>query len=376
VVNCGGGFCFAPGTDGWAASIRHLQFTIHYLLVGRIMKISELAKLLGGTLRGEEGREVHEVAALGAAGPDDLTYAEGAKSLELATTSRAGCILVPEDSVLTGRTTIGVANPKLAFVRAAQVLCPPRILPPGVHATAVIAPGARIAEDAIICPYVVIESRVVVGQGTYLGAGVCLGEGAQIGSHCVLYPRVSVYPGARIGNRVILHSGVVIGSDGFGYVFAEDHYEKFPQRGGVVIEDDVEIGSNSTVDRGSLGVTVIGQGTKIDNLVQIAHNVKVGRHCVIAAQTGISGSAEIDNHVVMGGQVGVADHIRIEERAMIGGQAGIFRTIRRGTKVWGTPARPLDEFKKVYAQLANLPSLARKVKELSEQLSEGRKQKE
>jgi UDP-3-O-[3-hydroxymyristoyl] glucosamine N-acyltransferase len=187
---------------------------------------------------------------------------------------------------------------------------------------------------------------------------------------------VSVYPGAKIGNRVILHAGVVVGSDGFGYVFADDHYEKFPQRGGVVIGDDVEIGSNSTVDRGSLGVTVIAQGTKIDNLVQIAHNVRVGRHCVIAAQSGISGSAEIDDYVVMGGQVGVADHVRIEERAMIGGQAGIFRTIRKGTKVWGTPARPLDEFKKVYAQLANLPNLARRVKEISEQLSQGRQQEE
>jgi len=165
----------------------------------------------------------------------------------------------------------------------------------------------------------------------------------------------------------------VVGSDGFGYVFAEDHYEKFPQRGGVVIEDDVEIGSNSTVDRGSLGVTVIGQGSKIDNLVQIAHNVRMGRHCVIAAQTGISGSAEIGDYVVMGGQVGVADHIRIEERAMIGGQAGIFRTIRKGTKVWGTPARPLDEFKKMYSHLANLPSLARKVKEITRQLSEASK---
>jgi UDP-3-O-[3-hydroxymyristoyl] glucosamine N-acyltransferase len=138
----------------------------------------------------------------------------------------------------------------------------------------------------------------------------------------------------------------------------------------VVIEDDVEIGSNSTVDRGSLGVTVIGQGSKIDNLVQIAHNVRVGRHCVIAAQTGISGSAEIGDYVVMGGQVGVADHVRIEAGAMIGGQAGVFRVIRKGTKVWGTPARPLDEFKKMYAQLANLPSLARKVKEISRQLSE------
>jgi len=334
------------------------------------MKTSELAKLLGGILHGEEAREVRQVAALATAGPADLTYAEGAKFLDLAAGSQAGCILVPEGCFLTGRTTIEVANPKLAFVRAAEVLCPPRRAKPGVHPTAVIAPDARVAEDVTIRPYVVIESGVDVGQGTYLGAGVCLGEGAQIGSHCVLHPRVSVYPGARIGNRVILHSGVVVGSDGFGYVFAEGHYEKFPQLGGVVIEDDVEIGSNSTVDRGSLGITVIGQGSKIDNLVQIAHNVKIGRHCVIAAQTGISGSAEIGDYVVMGGQVGVADHIRIEEGAMIGGQAGIFRVIRKGTKVWGTPARPLDEFKKMYAQLANLPNLARKVKEISRQLSE------
>jgi len=338
------------------------------------MKTSELAKLLGGILHGDEEQEVRDIAELQTAGPDELAFAEAAKSLELAAASQAGCILVPAGWVLTGRTTIGVANPKLSFVRAAQVLCPPRKLPPGVHPTAVIAPDARLAEDVVICPYVVIESGVDVGPGTYLGVGVCLGERARIGSHCVLYPRVSVYPGARIGNRVILHSGVVIGSDGFGYVFAEGHYEKFPQRGGVVIEDDVEIGSNSTVDRGSLGVTVIGQGSKIDNLVQIAHNVRVGRHCVIAAQTGISGSAEIGDYAVMGGQVGVADHIRIEEGAMIGGQAGIFRTIRKGTKVWGTPARPLDEFKKVYAELAKLPSLARKVKEISRQLSaEGRR---
>ena len=334
------------------------------------MQTLELAKLLGGILHGEESREVHEVAALGTAGPNELAYAEGAKSLELAAASQAGCIVVPEDCILPGRTTIGVANPKLSFVRAAAVLCPPRKVEPGVHPTAVIAPDARLAEDVTIRPYVVIESGVNVGRGTYLGVGVCLGEGAQIGSHCVLHPRVSVYPGARIGNRVILHSGVVVGSDGFGYVYAEDHYEKFPQRGGVGIEDDVEIGSNSTVDRGSLGVTVIGQGSKIDNLVQIAHNVRLGRHCVIASQTGISGSAEIGDYVVMGGQVGVADHIRIEERAMIGGQAGIFRTIRKGTKVWGRPARPLDEFKKMYARLASLPSLVRKVKEISRHLSE------
>ena len=336
------------------------------------MKTLELAKLLGGILHGEEAREVHDVAALATAGPDELAYAEGAKGLELAVGSEAGCILVGEGRILTGRTTIEVPNPKLAFVRAAEVLCPPRRVKPGVHPTAVIAPDARLAQDVTIRPYVVIESGVEVGQGTYLGAGVCLGEGAQVGSQCVLHPRVSVYPGARIGNRVILHSGVVVGSDGFGYVFAEGHYEKFPQQGGVVIEDDVEIGSNSTVDRGSLGVTVIGQGTKIDNLVQIAHNVRVGRHCVIAAQTGISGSCVIGDYVVMGGQVGMGDHARVEDRAILGGGAGVLpgKIVRRGETVWGRPARRLAEFKKMYAQLANLPSLARKVKEISRQLSE------
>jgi len=338
------------------------------------MKTSELAKLLGGTLHGEENREVNDVAALETAGPGDLTYAEGARLLERALASQAGCILAPEEFALPGRTTIGVANPKLSFIRAAQLLCPPRRPAPGVHASAVVAPDARIAADVAIGPYVVIESGAEVGSGTCLGAGVWMGEGAKIGSQCMLYPRVSVYPGARVGNRVILHCGVVIGSDGFGYVFAEGRHEKFPQRGGVIVEDDVEIGSNSTVDRGSLGVTVIGQGTKIDNLVQIAHNVKVGRHCVIAAQTGISGSTEIGDYVVMGGQVGVADHVRIEQGAMIGGQAGIFGTIRKGAKVWGTPARTLDKLKQTHARIAGLPSLERRVKEIEEKL-ESRKQK-
>ena len=198
-----------------------------------------------------------------------------------------------------------------------------------------------------------------------------MGEGVQVGSQCALYPRVTVYPEARIGDRVILHAGVVIGSDGFGFVFAEGRYVKFPQLGQVIIEDDVEIGSNSTVDRGSLGTTVIGQGTKIDNLVQIAHNVRIGRHCVIAAQTGISGSVEVGDYVVMGGQAGIGDHVRIEDRVAIGGQAGILpgKIVRRGMTVWGTPARPLAEYRKMHVQISNLARLAQKVKELSRQFS-------
>jgi UDP-3-O-[3-hydroxymyristoyl] glucosamine N-acyltransferase len=199
---------------------------------------------------------------------------------------------------------------------------------------------------------------------------VFLGEGAQVGAQCVLYPRVTVYPGARIGNRVILHAGVVVGSDGFGYVLAEGRQHKFPQVGQVIIEDDVEIGANTTLDRGSLGMTVVGQGTKIDNLVQIAHNVKIGRHCVIAAEVGISGSVEVGDYVVMGGQVGIGDHARVEERAVLGGGAAILpgKIVRKGETVWGSPARPLAEFKRMYAHLSNLPNLAQKVKAISERV--------
>jgi UDP-3-O-[3-hydroxymyristoyl] glucosamine N-acyltransferase len=334
------------------------------------MKVSEISELLRGKLEGEGAREIHAVAALDAAGPAELAYAEGPRAAEKATGSRAGCLLVPEGVSLPGRTTIAVANPKLALIRAADALHPNAPFLPGVHPTAVIAPDAQLAPDTSVGAHVVIEGRVSVGPGTRLGAGVFLGEGVRVGASCVLYPRVTVYPGAQIGDRVVLHAGVVVGSDGFGYVFAEGRHVKFPQLGKIVIEDDVEIGSNTTLDRGSLGTTVIGQGTKIDNLVQIAHNVRIGRHCIIAAQTGISGSVDIGDYVVMGGQVGIADHVRIQDRVTIGAQAGILpgKIVRSGSVIWGTPARPLDEFKKTHARLALLDHLAEKVKALSRQI--------
>jgi UDP-3-O-[3-hydroxymyristoyl] glucosamine N-acyltransferase len=334
------------------------------------MRVSEIAQLLGGKLQGESDRVIRRLAGLESAGADELAYAEGARAVARAAHSRAGCVLVVEGVRLEGQTTIAIANPKLAFIRAAEALLPPPAVTPGIHPTAVIAPGARLALDASVGANAVIASGVSVGERARLGPGVVLGEGVQVGAQCVFYPRVTVYAGARIGNRVILHAGVVVGSDGFGYVFGEGRHHKFPQIGRVIIEDDVEIGSNTTVDRGSLGTTIIGQGTKIDNLVQIAHNVRIGRHCVIAAQTGISGSVEIGDYVVMGGQVGLGDHVRIEEGAVIGGQAGILpgKIIRKGSTVWGTPARPLAEFKKQYVHLANLPGLAEKVGELFRRL--------
>ncbi len=335
------------------------------------MTVAEIVRLLGGKLEGDASRQIRGVAGLDAAGPEDATFAEGARPLARAARSGAGLILVVEGTSVPSRTTLAVAHPKLAFIRVAEALRPPAAVVPGIHPTAVVAPDAQLAPDVSVGAHVVIERGARLGARTRLGAGVFLGEGARVGSECVFHPRVTVYPGVTIGNRVILHAGVVVGSDGFGYVFAEGRQVKFPQLGQVIIEDDVEIGSNSTLDRGSLGTTVIGEGTKIDNLVQVAHNVKIGRHCAIAAQTGISGSVEIGDYVVMGGQVGVADHVRIEDRAVIGAQAGIptGKVVRKGSTMWGTPARPLAEFKKLYAHYSNLPNLAEKVKELSRRLS-------
>ncbi len=331
------------------------------------MKTQEICDLLRGVLAGDGRREIRAVAALEAAGPEELSYAEGPRALAQAKQSRAGCLLVSEGISLPGQTTIAVGHPKLALIRAAEVLHPMPAALPGIHPTAVIAPGAHLAPEVSVGPHVAIESGVSVGAGTRLSAGVYLGEGVEIGAHCVLHAHVSVYPGARIGDRVVLHAGVVVGSDGFGYVFAEGKHWKFPQLGTIVIEDDVEIGSNSTLDRGSLGTTVVGQGTKIDNLVQIAHNVRIGRHCVIAAQVGISGSVEIGDYVVMAGQVGIGDHVRIEDQVTIGGQAGILpgKIVRGGTTIWGTPSRPLSEYKKTVARLARLEHLQKAVKALS-----------
>jgi UDP-3-O-[3-hydroxymyristoyl] glucosamine N-acyltransferase len=334
------------------------------------MKVSEIAELLEGTLAGDAAREIHGVAALDAAGPTELAFVESARSLEPAANSRAGCLLVSKGVSLPGRTTIAVSHPKLALIRAAEALHPAPAPPPGVHPTAVVAPDAQLAPDCSVGAHAVIESGVMVGAKTRLCPGVFLGAGVRVGTQCILHPHVSVYPGAQIGDRVILHSGVVIGSDGFGYVFAEGRQIKFPQLGKIVIEDDVEIGSNTTLDRGSLGMTVIGQGTKIDNLVQIAHNVKIGRHCIIVSQTGISGSAEVGDYVVMAGQVGVGEHAHIQDRVIVGGQAGVLpgKIVHSGSVVWGTPCRPMSEFKKTIARLARLESLAAKVKALAEQM--------
>jgi UDP-3-O-[3-hydroxymyristoyl] glucosamine N-acyltransferase len=334
------------------------------------MTVGQIAHLVNGSVEGDAPREIRGVASLDTAGPTDLTFAADARALRQAAHSHAGCILVAHGHSLAGHTTVAVAEPKLAFIRAAAGLTPPKPYSEGIHPTAVITLEAALGPGVSAGPHCVVESGSRVGARTRLAAAVVVGQGAEIGEDCVLHPGVTIYPRARIGNRVILHAGVVIGGDGFGYVFAEGRHNKFPQLGGVIIEDDVEIGSNSTVDRGSLGTTVIGEGTKIDNLVQIAHNVRIGKHCVIVAQTGISGSVNVGDYAVIGGQVGIGDHVTIEEGATIASGGGVLpgKIVRKGSVIWGVPGRPLSVFKRQYAHLSRLPELSRRVSELERRM--------
>jgi UDP-3-O-[3-hydroxymyristoyl] glucosamine N-acyltransferase len=277
-------------------------------------------------------------------------------------------VLARSGTRLAGKTILEVSAPKFAFAKAAQWLLQESAPAAAIHPTAIVAPDAKVGAGVHIGPYVVIEEGAEIGAGTVIGAFCFLGRGSRLGENCRLHPRVTLYAGARLGRRVEIHSGAVIGSDGFGYVFGEGRHWKFPQIGAVEIGDDVEIGSNTTIDRGSLDATVIGNGVKIDNLVQIAHNVRIGEHSILAAQTGVSGSCTIGARVIVGGQVGIGDHCKIEDGAIIGSQAGIptGKTIRGGRTVWGTPARPLEKFKEQYARFARLPELAERVRRLEE----------
>lgn len=332
------------------------------------MTAEELAGILNANVDGDGGAWVAGIAAPEDAAEEDLIYVEAPKHKERAEASRARCAIVAEGMELRNKTTIAVKEPKLAFVKVAEHLLEEEPIARGIHATALIDASAKLGAGVAVGPYAVIEADAIVGEKTQIGAFCFIGRNARIGKSCRIFPRVTLYADAKLWNRVRVHSGAVIGCDGFGYVYDGGSYRKFPQTGTAEIEDDVEIGSNSTIARGSLGLTRIGRGVKLDNMVHVAHNVSIGEHTVIAAQTGISGSCEIRDHVVIGGQVGIADHCTIESGSIVGAQAGIptGKKIRAGQTVWGTPARPLERFKRQYAFFERLPELAERLKKLEE----------
>jgi UDP-3-O-[3-hydroxymyristoyl] glucosamine N-acyltransferase len=333
-----------------------------------IRNAGEVASYLGAVLQGDARLEIAGVASPERARAEDLIYLHSPRHLERAERSAARCVLANPGTRLSGKTIIEVKDPKFAFAKAAAWLLPKQMSVATMHSTAIVPPSARVGANVAIGAYVVLEEKVEIGANTVIEPFCFLGRGSRVGENCWLHPRVTLYAGVRLGNRVEIHSGAVIGGDGFGYVFGEGRHWKFPQIGDVEIDDDVEIGCGAMIDRGSLESTQIARGVKIDNLVQVAHNVKIGEHTVVAAQTGISGSSTLGKNVIVGGQVGIADHCTLQDGAIAGAQAGIptGKTIRSGQVVWGTPARPLEKFKQQYVWFARLPELAERVRKLEE----------
>ncbi len=336
---------------------------------------SEIAVHVAGRITGDGSLLISRVANLEAAGEGELAYVEDEKFFEAAKSSRASCLIVPEDFPVSNagsaRALIVVARPKLAFALAAELLHPLKKREPVIHATAVIAASAVLDQGVYIGPHVCIGEHSRIGVGTRIEAGVIIGDNVAVGCDCVLHPNVNLYDGVSLGDRVILHVGVCIGADGFGYVRGDMGYHKFPQIGTVRIEADVELGAYTCVDRAALGQTRIGRGTKLDNLVHVGHNCDIGERVVIAAQTGISGSVVIEDDAVIGGQVGFGDHVRVLSGAIIGSKAGVLpgKIVRQGVW-WGIPVQPLAEYKRLNAHLGRLPELRQEIKELRARLEE------
>jgi UDP-3-O-[3-hydroxymyristoyl] glucosamine N-acyltransferase len=322
--------------------------------------LKEVAEFVGGRVVGEN-LEVSGISSIASASPGDLVFVEEGKSLDSAFKCRASAVIAGEFAAgkAVSKPLLIVKQPRLAFVRAAQLLCPGPVPSSEIHPTAVVHPSAQLGKHASVAERAVIGEGAEIGERSRIGAGCVIGANVHIGQDCILYPNVTIYDGARLGDRVIIHAGTVLGSDGFGYARDPDtgRYEKFPQIGRLEIEDDVEIGANTTIDRGALETTRIGRGAKIDNLVHVGHNCQIGENVVIAAQTGLSGSIVVEKDVILGGQVGIGEHARITEGVMLGGQGGVLpnKVLRgKGIAFWGTPARPLREYLKQLATLARL----------------------
>jgi len=348
------------------------------------MTLGELAEALGAELVGGDPQAtVAGVAGLDNAAPGYVTYVESGRRLAEGEASPALALIAPLDLALSEKPLLRVADPRLAFSRALRLLTPPRRLPVGIHPTAQIGRGVAFGDAAAgspaesaaeaqvaVGPYTVIGDHCQIGAHTQIHALVAIGDGIRLGAECEIHPHVTIYDRVSLGARVVVHAGTVIGSEGFGYVQDGPRHVRVPHVGVVTIEDDVEIGANVTIDRATTGATFIGAGTKIDNLVHIAHNVKVGRHCLLAGQVGISGSVTIGDRVVLAGQAGVTDHAVVGDGARAAARAAIIGDVPPGAVLWGCPARPRGEQLRIDAATSRLPELVKTVRDLTRRLSE------
>lgn len=330
------------------------------------MTAGDIAALVQGDLVGDSSIELHCGGTLELAEPSHLAFWERRPGQHRLPPTNAGCVIVDPRTEAQGRTLIRCERPRQAFARALRSLVPDPWPAAGIHPSATVDGAASLGEGVSIGPHAVVESGSAVGARSVLGPNVFVGSGAVLGDGCRLYAGAKVFGNARLGDRVTLHAGAVVGADGFGLVFETDHYEKFPQVGGVQIADDVDIGANSCVDRGALDDTRIGAGTKLDNLVHIGHNCQIGCHVVMAAQVGLAGGVIVEDYAVLGGQAGIGDRARIGARVQLGGQGGLLpdRAIGPGGAYWGTPAQPLRDQLRQQAFVRRLPQLMEQLKKL------------
>lgn len=332
--------------------------------------VGELAQKIDGTCEGDKNVKIYGVSGIKEAKGGEVTFLANSKYLPEVKKTKAAAIIVPYGIEIPFRPIIRSMHPKLSFIKAMKLLIPEKEKPaPGIHPTCIIGKNVKLGKNVYIGPYVVIEDGVEIGNKTCIYAGTYIGRNSKIGNEVCIYSNVTIYDEVTIGDRTIIHSGTVIGSDGFGYTEVDGVHHKMPQIGTVVIEEDVEIGANVTIDRATMGKTWIKSGTKIDNLVQIGHNVVIGKNSIIVAQVGISGSVEIGDSVTIAGQVGIAGHLKIGSRVTIAGRSVVTKNIPPNVCVSGFPARPHKEEQKIQAYVQRLPKLVKKLKLLEEQVS-------